>query len=296
MSYRGRFAPSPTGTLHAGSLVAALGSWLCARHAGGTWRIRVEDLDPPREVPGSAASILHDLGRFGLRTAAPVLYQSTRNPAYQGAFDALRAAGQVFPCWCSRADLAAHGGLHRDGRCITPPQPDRDPAWRLRVPGSYVSFTDALQGPQRENLREAVGDFVLKRADGLWSYHLACVVDDAAQGITEVVRGCDLLDSTPRQIHLQTLLGLPTPDYLHLPLAVRAGGIKLSKSQRDLPLDTTHPLAELRQALRFLGQPVPPAGSVQELLGQARERFDRQRLPRHPRRPWPPPDAGKATP
>jgi glutamyl-Q tRNA(Asp) synthetase len=287
MSYRGRFAPSPTGDLHGGSLVAALGSWLRARQAGGRWLVRMEDLDPPRVVPGAAASILDTLRDYGLVSDDPVLYQSQRSAAYQEAFDRLHAQGEVFPCWCSRRDLAAHDGMHRDGHCVTPPLEDRPPAWRLRVPARTVAFHDALQGPQEQDLRQAVGDFVLRRADGCWSYHLACVVDDAFQGISEVVRGCDLLDSTPRQIHLQQRLGLPTPDYLHLPLALRADAGKLSKSTRDLPLDREAPLPTLHRALRFLGMHEVPGACVDRVLEAAVERFDLHRIVQRQRAAWP---------
>lgn len=251
--YRGRFAPSPTGALHFGSLVAAVGSWLVARHAGGDWLVRVEDIDPPREVPGSAASILATLDAFGLEPDSPPVFQSQRDALYEAAFETLRADDRVFPCWCSRADLAAHGGLHRDGRCVAPPDPSRPPAWRLRTPDVMLAWTDALQGPQAENLRDVAGDFVIRRVEGLWSYQLACVVDDADQGITQVVRGADLLDSTARQIHMQGLLGLPTPGYLHLPLVLDADGRKLSKSAASLPVDPGDPMPALRLAARQLG-------------------------------------------
>lgn len=279
MDYRGRFAPSPTGLLHFGSLVAAVGSWLCARHAGGRWLLRMEDIDPPREVPGSAAAILAALPAFGLVGDGPVLRQSQRRGAYDAAFARLRDLDAVFPCWCSRSGLAAVG-LHRDGRCSSRPDPHREPAWRLRTPDIEVAFDDALQGPQRQNLREAAGDFVIRRVEGLYSYQLACVVDDAHQGITEVVRGCDLLDSTPRQIHLQHLLGLPTPRYLHLPLVLDAAGRKLSKSTQSLPVDPADPLPALRRALDFLGQPVAgDATDAPQLLAAALHRFDPARMP-----------------
>lgn len=279
MTYCGRFAPSPTGQLHFGSLVAALGSWLCARHHGGRWLLRVEDIDPPREVPGSAAAILAALPAFGLVADAPAQYQSQRLAAYDEAFARLRAIDAVFPCWCTRSQLA-DAGLHRDGHCTTPPDPQREPAWRLRTPDLDITFDDALQGPQRQNLRESAGDFVIRRADGPYSYQLACVVDDAFQRITEVVRGCDLLDSTPRQIHLQHLLDLSTPRYLHLPLALDAQGHKLSKSTQAWPIDPDHPLPALRRALEFLGQPLPAtAQSPAELLALALERFDPEHLP-----------------
>ncbi len=278
MDYRGRFAPSPTGHLHFGSLVAAVGSWLCARHAGGQWLLRVEDIDPPREMPGSAESILAALPAFGLIADAPPLFQSSRLGAYDAAFEQLKAADQVFPCWCSRNDLA--GGLHLDGHCLAAPAEGRAPAWRLRVPDMEISFDDALQGPQRQNLRTAAGDFVIRRVEGYYAYQLACVVDDAYQGITQVVRGNDLLDSTARQIYLQRCLGLPTPDYMHLPLALDGSGRKLSKSEHAHPVDPTDPLPALRRALAFLDQPVSPlAQDPAMLLAQALEQFSEEQLP-----------------
>ncbi len=279
MDYRGRFAPSPTGLLHLGSLVAALASWLCARHAGGQWLVRMEDLDPPREVAGSAAAILDALPAFGLVADAPVLFQSRRGPAYDAAFEQLRQAGRLFPCWCSRSELAAQGGFHHDA-CVAPRDPAREPAWRLRVPDIEIRFEDALQGPQRQNLRESVGDFVIRRVDGLYSYQLACVVDDAFQGITEVVRGSDLLDSTARQILLQQWLTLPTPAYRHLPLALDVDGRKLSKSSRAMPVDPADPLPALRQALAFLAVPVSArTTSVQALLADALKHFEPSAMP-----------------
>lgn len=278
MTYRGRFAPSPTGHLHFGSLVAAVGSWLCARHAGGQWLLRMEDIDPPREVPGSAASILAALPAFGLVADAPALYQSQRVAAYDAAFERLRAADQVFPCWCSRSELASAGGFHRDGRCVVAPDPDQPPAWRMRTPDVIVEFDDALQGPQRQNLRDEVGDFVIRRVEGFYSYQLACVVDDAHQRITEVVRGQDLLDSTARQIWLQRCLGLPTPGWRHLPLVLDAAGRKLSKSERAFPVDPAAPVPALRRALTFLRRPTT-AIDVHELLAQALVNFDPADLP-----------------
>lgn len=273
-NYRGRFAPSPTGELHFGSLVAALASWLRAQQQGGAWLIRVEDIDPPREVAGSDASILAALNRFGLHADTPPLYQSQRADAYAEALQRLRNDGHAFPCWCSRADIEASGALHHDGHCISPSRDDRPPAWRLRAPDTEIAFDDVLQGRQRQNLREDAGDFVLRRADGLWSYQLACAVDDAFQGITDVVRGCDLLDSTPRQILLQRLLGLPTPAYLHLPLAVDATGRKLSKFSDAPPADIRNPRATLARALRFLGQTVPGVDDPAEMLQIAARQFE----------------------
>jgi glutamyl-Q tRNA(Asp) synthetase len=280
MTYRGRFAPSPTGQLHFGSLVAAVGSWLCARHAGGQWLLRMEDIDPPREVAGSATSILSALPAFGLVADAPVLFQSQRIAAYEAAFAQLRATHQVFPCWCSRSDLAARGDIHRDGLCTAAPAPHRPPAWRAFAPDIEVTFDDALQGPQRQNLRESAGDFVIRRVEGLYSYQLACVVDDAFQGITEVVRGNDLLDSTARQIWLQRCLGLPTPRYLHLPLALDVSGAKLSKSGQAHPVDPADPLSALRRALTFLQLPLPASATdVHDLLAQALAGFEPAFLP-----------------
>ena len=280
MTYRGRFAPSPTGLLHAGSLAAAVGSWLCAKHAHGQWLIRMEDIDPPREVAGSAAAILAALPAFGLVADAPVIYQSSREAAYDVAFKQLKQAQLVFPCWCSRSDLAAANGIHRDGRCIAAPDPHREPAWRMRVPDEEITFIDALQGEQRQNLRDAVGDFVIRRVEGFYSYQLACVVDDASQGITDVARGSDLLDSTPRQIWLQRCLGLPTPRYLHLPLVLDAEGRKLSKSERSLEIDASDPLPALRRALAFLAiQSDQNAVNAGELLDSALAHFDPKNLP-----------------
>jgi len=272
--YRGRFAPSPTGDLHFGSLVAALASWLRARNRGGHWLLRVDDIDPPREVAGSTQAILAALAQLGLIADAPTLLQSQRSEAYAQALQQLQRDGHAFPCWCSRSDLEAAGATHRDGRCISALHDVREPAWRLRVPDMDITFEDGLQGTQRQNVRDAVGDFVLRRADGLWGYQLACVVDDAFQGITEVLRGCDLLDSTPRQILLQRLLRMATPAYLHLPLALDAQGRKLSKSNDAPAIDQSNPRAALANALRFLGQPVPGASDVATMLSIAAQGFD----------------------
>ena len=278
MTYRGRFAPSPTGPLHFGSLVAAVGSWLRARACGGTWLVRMEDLDPPREVPGAARDILATLAAFGMASDEPVLFQSTRHDAYTEAFERLRASGQVYPCWCSRADLEAEGGIH-GAACRAPADPRRTPAWRVRVPDAAICFEDRLQGLQCQNLRADVGDFVIKRVEGWYAYQLAVVVDDAAQRISEVVRGADLLDSTPRQIHLQNLLGYPTPRYVHLPLVFDAHGRKLSKQDRAHPVDRNDPLPALRDALRFLGlAPAAAARGVNELLHAALQDFELARI------------------
>ncbi|TVR61488.1 MAG: tRNA glutamyl-Q(34) synthetase GluQRS [Candidatus Competibacteraceae bacterium] len=261
---RGRFAPSPTGPLHAGSLVAALGSYLAARQQGGQWWVRIEDVDTPRTVPGAADAILRALERCALFWDGPVLYQSRRTERYQAALESLVAAGLAYPCTCTRRELA-HQPRARDGGPIYPgtcrggvSRPDRPRAMRFRVAATSVEFQDALQGLYRQHLASEVGDFVLRRADGLFAYQLAVVVDDADQGITQVVRGSDLLDSTPRQIDLQRRLGLPTPAYAHLPVALDACGEKLSKQTHAPPLDERQPSPALVAALRFLGQQPPP--------------------------------------
>jgi glutamyl-Q tRNA(Asp) synthetase len=258
--YRGRFAPSPTGPLHAGSMLAALGSWLLARQAEGEWLVRVEDLDPPREVPGAAALQCHVLGVFGLHHDGELTQQSRRGHLYRAALNRLMALGLAFECHCSRAELAAAGGIHR--RCVaTTPRPD--PAIRMRVPdGCEIAFDDAVHGHVAQRIDRDVGDFVLRRADGLWAYQLAVVVDDADQGMTHIVRGADLLDSTPRQILLQRALGLPTPSYAHLPLLLGDDGRKLSKSDAALPVDANNPVRTLRMLWHCLGQAPLSTGSL----------------------------------
>lgn len=278
----GRFAPSPTGPLHAGSLLSAFGSWLFARYRGQRWVVRVEDVDPPRTVPGAAQAQLAELARFGLHSDAPVMWQSARSPAYQRALDTLLASGQAFICHCSRSDLANSGGIHH--RCVQrTPRPD--PAIRLRVPpGSVVQFTDGLRGPQQQDVHAEVGDFVLRRADGCWAYQLAVVVDDAEQGVTEVVRGADLQDSTARQMLLQRALGLPTPAYTHLPLLRGADGQKLSKSLGAAAVQHCQPQPVLRALWELLGQPASAllgADSVPNLLARAASRFQPALVPRH---------------
>ncbi|MET0288291.1 MAG: tRNA glutamyl-Q(34) synthetase GluQRS [Pseudoxanthomonas sp.] len=279
-SYRGRFAPSPTGPLHFGSLLTALGSWLLARHAGGEWWVRVEDLDPPREIAGAAHAQLHTLEALGLHADAPPVWQSQRYARYEASLDALLRRGLAFECHCSRSDLAEHGGIHH---ACAAGRRRPDPAVRLRVPpGSVVEFHDALQGPQYQDVYIGVGDFVLRRTDRLWAYQLAVVVDDAQQQITHVVRGADLLDSTPRQILLQRALDLPTPHYLHLPLVTDAQGQKLSKSHAALPVSVDAPLATLQRAWQALGQEALSLGDMtepQSFLAKARLAFDPARLP-----------------
>lgn len=279
---RGRFAPSPTGELHPGSLLAALGSWLMARHAGGEWIVRIEDLDPPREVAGAAERQVGTLGAFGLVSDAPVVRQSARHRLYQDALDELLRRGLAYPCACSRSDLAATGGIHGP-RCVRVAGTVRRMAVRLRVnPGEVVEFDDLIRGRISQDVGREVGDFVLLRADGLWAYQLAVVVDDAAQGVTQVVRGADLLDSTARQILLQRALDLPTPVYAHLPLLVDTAGRKLSKSDGSIPIDPNAPLPALAQAWRRLGQDSAvgrEAASPAEWLDAARQAFDPRLVP-----------------
>ena len=258
--YVGRFAPSPSGPLHFGSLVAALASWLDARAAGGRWLVRIEDLDAPRAQPGAADEILRTLDQLGLHWDGEVLYQSRRTGLYRDALEQLR--DQTYWCGCSRREIADSSlGLAADGAQIYPGTcrggiaPAKTPrALRLKAAGA-VEFVDRVQGRQAQLLERDVGDFVLERAGGQFVYQLAVVVDDAAQGITDVVRGADLLDSTPRQIYLQRLLGYPTPRYLHVPAAVNKAGEKLSKQTGAPAADPARKEAEIRKALVFLGQP-----------------------------------------
>lgn len=264
-SYRGRFAPSPTGPLHFGSLLAAVASYLDARAHGGEWLLRMEDVDTPRNVPGAADDILRTLEAYGFAWDGPVLFQSTRFDAYAAALADLQGHGQVYGCGCSRreiADSATHaaidGGLAYPGNCRNGLPPGRTArAWRLRVDDAPTAFVDRIQGDIVQHLERDVGDFVLRRADGLYAYQLAVTVDDHYQGITDIVRGADLLDSTPRQIWLQRCLGYQTPRYAHLPVAANAAGEKLSKQTRAPALDSGRAAAELVRALAFLGQGVP---------------------------------------
>lgn len=254
-----------------------------ARRDAGEWLIRIEDLDPPREVAGAAEAQLQTLAGFGLVSDRPVVRQRDRHALYRAALDRLLAAGLAFECRCSRSDLAATGGLHHGCRSGA----DRaQVAIRFRIaPGTTVAFEDRIFGPQRQDVGAEVGDVVLLRADGFWAYQLAVVVDDAEQGVTSVVRGADLLDSTPRQILLQRALGLPTPSYAHLPLIVDDHGAKLSKSMRALPVDGDDPLPALHAAWRALGQPsavVAGTGNVDAWLSRARAAFDVDLIARNP--------------
>jgi glutamyl-Q tRNA(Asp) synthetase len=282
MTPTGRFAPSPTGPLHLGSLVAAVGSWLFARREGGRWLVRMEDLDTPRVVPGSADEILRAVERYGLTSDDEVVYQSQRIALYDDALAALRARNLVYDCGCSRADLArtasaplgrepVYPGTCRDG--LPPGGIAR--AVRFRTSHEVIVFNDLLRGHVEEDVAAETGDFVIRRADGVYAYQLAVVVDDAAQNITQVVRGADLLTSTARQIALQRTLGLPTPSYAHLPLVINADGSKLGKRDGALPLpslDENRVRETLSFALRFLGIDVDldsPSRMLQEALAKS---------------------------
>ena len=259
-TYRGRFAPSPTGPLHFGSLVTAVGSFLDARSVGGTWLVRIEDLDPPREIPGATDDILRTLESFGLYWDETVLYQSRNQEAYQDALETLSQQHWIYPCGCSRRDIRKIAGQTPiyPGTCRNGLAPDREArSLRMRVDNTIIDFQDRLVGTLQENLATEVGDFIVKRADGLFAYQLAVVVDDAAQGITDIVRGHDLFDNTARQIYLQQQLGFPTPRYLHLPLATWPDGSKYSKQTHAPSVSNQNTEAILLQALRFIGQKVP---------------------------------------
>jgi glutamyl-Q tRNA(Asp) synthetase len=294
--YVGRFAPSPTGPLHFGSLVSAVGSWLDARAAAGTWLVRMEDVDETRTLPGAAEEILRTLEAFGLDWDGTVEWQSRRKPLYEAALQRLRDLGWLYRCRCSRREIADSGlrgpeGAIYPGTCrALRLGPGVDGADRLRVAPARLEFTDRFHGVVGHDVAAEIGDFVLKRRDGLHAYQLAVVVDDAAQGVTDVVRGADLLWSTPRQVLLQHLLALPTPRYLHLPIATNAAGEKLSKQTHAPALDARDAPALLGQALAFLGQDVPQTGSPASMLRQAVTRWRPEAIPRgvsfpHPSRP-----------
>ena len=278
LRYVGRFAPSPTGLLHAGSLVAALASWLDARAHSGQWLVRMEDVDTPRCIPGAAQTILEQLATCGMVSDGLVLWQSQREAAYQAALDRLIAKGWAYPCGCSRKDIdaaqkqavARHHAAVYPGTCRHGLNGKPARAWRLNVQAvqqalglpPVTTWTDRRLGEQQQNVREEVGDFVLRRADGLWAYQLAVVVDDAAQGITHVVRGEDLADNTARQIVLQHALGLPTPQYLHTPLVLGVNGEKLSKQNGAQALDLSQALTALNAAAQTLGLPAASADAT----------------------------------
>lgn len=285
----GRFAPSPTGPLHFGSLIAATGSFLNAKAAGGEWRVRIEDIDPPREVEGAADDILRTLEIYGFEWDGEILYQSRRRDAHEAALAILRRGNALYPCCCTRKEIADSSvpgieGAVYPGTCragLAQHQAAR--AWRVHTGNVTIEFTDRVQGARSSALERDIGDFVVQRADGLYAYQLACVVDDAGQGITEVVRGADLLASTARQIHLQRLLGLPAPVYTHLPAAVNAQGEKLSKQTFAEPLPRTRPVEVLWRALAFLGQDPPRAwqeARLDEFWQVARQHWKVEAIPK----------------
>lgn len=286
--YIGRFAPSPTGLLHIGSLLTALASYADARANRGKWLVRMEDLDPPREMPGAAAHILHTLEAFGFEWDGEVVWQSRRHSLYRDALGRLKEKGLLYPCYCSRKDwqaAAAQGadGFVYNGRCRRPedrPHTDKPPAWRIRVNDETIGFNDGIVGHYAQNLARDIGDFVLLRADGFWAYQLAVVADDADQGITHIVRGQDLLVSTPRQIYLQRSLGLATPHYAHLPLLVNKHGQKWSKQTLAPALDENHKEQLLRQVLQYLNlPPAPEVSRPQALLSWAIEHWQPHKIP-----------------
>ncbi len=287
--YIGRFAPSPTGLLHIGSLLTALASYADARANGGKWLVRMENLDPPREMAGAAAHILHTLEAFGFEWDGEVAYQSQRDELYQEALGRLKNEGLVYPCYCSRKDwqavaTAGADGFVYNGRCRVPAQrPEangKTPAWRIAVPDRTIGFQDEIVGYYAQNLARDIGDFVLLRADGFWAYQLAVVADDAEQGITHIVRGQDLLVSTPRQIYLQQCLGANTPHYAHLPLLVNSQGQKWSKQTLAPALDLNRREALLRQVMRYLNLPyAPEVDRPEELLAWAVLHWDIRAIP-----------------
>ncbi|MBD9396308.1 tRNA glutamyl-Q(34) synthetase GluQRS [Pseudomonas sp. PDM11] len=281
-TYIGRFAPTPSGFLHFGSLVAALASYLDARAVGGRWLLRMEDLDPPREEPGAQAAILETLERYGLHWDGELVRQSDRHGEYEALVQRLFDQGLAYACTCSRKQLEGSGGIY-PGSCRNAGHADHDAAIRLRVPELLYSFTDRVQGEYSQHLGREVGDFVIRRRDGLYAYQLAVVLDDAWQGINSVVRGADLLDSTPRQLYLQELLGFSQPHYLHVPLIIQPDGHKLGKSYRSPPLPGDQATPLLIRALRALGQPAPDElvdASVEELLQWSARHWDASLIPR----------------
>lgn len=287
-TYRGRFAPTPSGPLHFGSMVAAVGSYLDAKSQGGSWALRIDDLDPPRVAPGSVDSIFRCLEKFQMVWDGEVVFQSARMGAYQAALDQLRTRGLVYACACSRKEIGDAGlggpeGPVYPGTCRNGLQPGRGArAWRVRTGDAAIEFVDLLQGSVHQDIEREIGDFVLFRADQVFAYHLACAVDDSAQGITHVVRGADLMASTPRQIYLQRLLGLPTPEYLHLPIALNAAGEKLSKQTLASAVEPDRAAVILTDVLRFLKHSPPDevcADGVSALWRWAVENWSRDRLP-----------------
>jgi glutamyl-Q tRNA(Asp) synthetase len=288
MSYVGRFAPSPTGPLHAGSVATALGAWLDARAHDGRWLLRIEDIDPPREQPGASAAILEALSALGLRWDGEPVFQSARGDRYAHALERLAAAGLAYPCGCTRREIAdsqrrlghaspRHGELPYPGTCRAGLPPGRTArAWRLRVPPGDVPFVDRALGPCTQDVAAEIGDFVLRRADGLWAYQLAVVVDDADQGVTDVVRGADLLGSTARQVVLGRALDLPIPRFMHLPVVPGTDGEKLSKQNGAAAIDPARPLEVLAAGLAHLGIQPPGPQPLAAWLAEATRRWRRR--------------------
>lgn len=283
-TYIGRFAPSPTGRLHQGSLAALLASWLDARACSGKWIVRIEDIDPPRDLPGAGEAILEVVSALGLSSDEPVVWQHDRYDAYEEAFERLRAMNLIYPCTCSRKEAAARSraaGLPAGvypGTCRNGAAGSRPAAWRFNTSGSgIISFRDRLAGSFSQNVEKEVGDFIVKRADGLWAYQLAVVVDDIASGVTHVVRGADLVDNTPRQMLLYRALGAPMPQYMHIPLVLNSDGEKLSKQTLAPALDLDNLPAHLEQAFMHLGFPRIGADSMSSFYKTAvelwKERF-----------------------
>jgi len=287
--YRGRFAPSPTGPLHFGSLITAIASFVDSRASGGEWLVRMEDLDRTREVEGAAAYILDTLRALGLEWDGEVILQSNRTASYETALERLTDAGLTFRCACSRSEIARSGRLGPEGyiypgTCRGGP-PGGGPARtvRLRADDREIELSDRIQGYRKASVAVSVGDFVLRRADGIHAYQLAVVVDDACQGITQVVRGTDLLASTPRQMLIQRHLGLPAPTYAHVPLALGPDGRKLSKSLGSVPVDPRDPLPALLRAWDFLGQaPLPRRISLTRFWSHAIDKWRIERVPARP--------------
>lgn len=296
-AYRGRFAPSPTGPLHLGSLVAAVGSFLEARTRNGEWQLRMEDVDAPRCSMAAAADILRTLEACGFVWDGEIVWQSRRTAAYAAALEQLKAARLVYPCACTRKEMAdsaigVDGAAIYPGTCrrgLPPGRPAR--SWRLAVGKAQVAFDDAIQGRIESALADEAGDFILLRADGLFAYQLAVVADDALAGISHVVRGADLLASTARQIFLQRCLGVPTPAYAHLPVVVNAAGEKLSKQTHAAAIEISNPGPSIFAALDFLGQDPPPdlsRAGVTELWAWAMPNWQLRRVPRVRAHPYPP--------
>lgn len=280
-SYTGRFAPTPSGYLHFGSLVAALASYLDARSVGGKWLMRMEDLDPPREVPGAQEGILQTLEAYGFEWDGELVRQSDRHEAYQAIIHRWFSQGLAYACTCSRKQLEGYNGIY-PGFCRNAGHSPEDAAIRIRVPELEYRFEDRVQGEFRQHLGRDAGDFIIRRRDGFYAYQLAVVLDDGWQGVTDVVRGADLLDSTPRQLYLQELLGLPQPRYLHVPLITQPDGHKLGKSYRSPPLPPDQATPLLLRGLRALGQKTPAElnnATPREVLDWAIAHWDANSIP-----------------